>query len=118
MERAGDFLGAALRGMRDPSAAGAWLRARWPALIGDTLAAHLRLTTCTNGILRVEADSHEWKNQAEAIEQQLRERVNRSWRGTLVREVRVELPRQTSRLAYEIDNNHLPFLRGRAKPKP
>ncbi|MGB6482112.1 MAG: DUF721 domain-containing protein [Candidatus Acidiferrales bacterium] len=118
MERAGDFLGVALRRMRDPSAAAAWLQARWPALIGQTMAAHLRPASCTMGVLRVEADSHEWKNQAEAMEQQLRERVNHSWGSTLVREVRVELTRQGARLAYEVDNNHLPFLRKRAKPKP
>jgi len=104
--------------MKDPSAAAAWLQARWPALLGQTMAAHLQPTSCTMGVLRVEADSREWKNQAEAMEQQLRERVNRGWGGTLVREVRVELARQGARLAYEVDNNHLPFLRKRAKPKP
>lgn len=70
------------------------------------------------GVLRVEADSREWKNQAEAMEQQLRERVNQSWGRMLVREVRVELARPASRLAYEVDNNHLPFLRKPTKPKP
>jgi predicted nucleic acid-binding Zn ribbon protein len=118
MERAGDFLGVALRRMRDPSAPAEWLKARWPSLIGATMAAHLRPASCGNSVLRIEADSREWKNQAEAMEKQLRERVNQSWGGTLVREVRVELARPKTRPAYEIDNNHLPFLRNRSKPKP
>lgn len=118
MERAGDFLGVALRRIQDPSAATAWLNARWPTLIGETLAAHLRPTSCASGVLRVEADSREWKNQAEAMDKQLRERVNQFWGATLVREVRVELARRAGRLPYEIDNNHVPFLRKRAKLKP
>ncbi|MFZ0332899.1 MAG: DUF721 domain-containing protein [Candidatus Acidiferrales bacterium] len=117
MERAGDFLGVALRSMRDPSAAAAWLQARWPALIGETMAAHVRPTSCIKGVLCVEADSRAWKNQTETMEQQLRERVNQAWGGTLVREVRVALAPQAKRLAYEVDNDHLPFLRKRAKPK-
>lgn len=117
MERAGDFLGVALRSMRDPNAAAAWLRARWPALIGETMAAHLRPTGYGKGVLYLEADSRAWKNQAETMEQQLRERVNQAWGGTLVRGVRVALPPQGKRLAYEVDNDHVPFLRKRAKPK-
>lgn len=118
MERAGDFLNVALRKMKDPSAATAWLKARWPALIGETMATHLRPTSCVKGLLYVEADSCEWKSQAEAMDQQMRERVNRGWGGTLVRDVRVELARRGDRLRYEVDNEHLPFLRARAKPKP
>jgi predicted nucleic acid-binding Zn ribbon protein len=116
MERAGELLGIALRRMRDPQAGTTWLRARWPSLVGETMAAHLRLVGCVAGGLCVEADSHEWKNQAEAMEQQLRERVNQAWGATLVRELRVEMVR-TCRLPYEIDNNHVPFLRRPAKSK-
>lgn len=116
MERAGDVLGVALRKMQDPSVASAWLQARWSALIGNTMAAHLRPISCARGVLRVDADTREWKSQAEAMEQQLRESVNRSWGKTLVREVRIELA-QRKRLPYEIDNHHLPFLRKGAKPK-
>lgn len=118
MERAGDFLGVTLRKMRDPNAAAMWLQASWPGLVGEALAAHLRPLSCTKGTLFVEADSREWKNQAEAMEQQLRERVNNVWRGTLVRDVRVLLARPARRMPYELDNNHLPFLRKRTKPKP
>lgn len=115
MERAGDFLSIALRRMQDRRAATFWLRAQWPSLIGETLAAHLRLLSCVKSALRLEADSREWKNQAEAMEQQLRERINQAWGEMLVREVHVELAAPGGRLPYEIDNNHVPFLR--AKPK-
>lgn len=81
------------------------------------MAAHLRPISCTRGVLRVDADSREWKNQAEAMEQQLRERVNQSWGKTLIREVRVGLTHERKRLPYEIDNHHLPFLRKGARPK-
>jgi predicted nucleic acid-binding Zn ribbon protein len=117
MERAGDFLGVALRRMQDRRAAAFWLRAQWPSLIGETLAVHLRLSSCVKYTLRLEADSREWKNQAEAMEQQLRERINQAWGETLVREMHVELAAPGGRLPYEIDNDHVPFLRKRAKPK-
>lgn len=116
MERAGDFLGVALRQTRDPKASAAWLRALWPSLIGETMAAHLRLASCAKGALRLEADSREWKNHAEAMNERLRNRVNQAWGGVLVRELLIEVAR-AKRLPYEIDNDHLPFLRKRAKPK-
>lgn len=116
MERIADLLGAALRRMKNPDAAPAWLNARWPALVGETMANHIRPASCHNGILRVEADSREWKNQAEIMSDKLRERVNREWGASLVRELRVETPRASTKLRHEFDNNHLPFLRKRAKP--
>lgn len=51
------------------------------------------------------------------MNEQLREKVNRDWGGSLVREMRVELARKAARVRYEFDNDHLPFLRKRAKPK-
>lgn len=82
------------------------------------MAAHLRLAGCAKGTLRIEADSREWKNQAEAMREQLQQRVNQTWGEMLVRELRVELKRSVGRLPYEIDNDHVPFLRGYAKPRP
>lgn len=117
MERVGDFLGAALHRMRDRKASAAWLRALWPSLIGETMAAHLRLVSCSGATLHIETDSREWKSQAETMSEQLRNRVNQAWGGVLVRELRIEMARSASRLPYEIDNDHVPFLRKRAKPK-
>ncbi|MGH9729280.1 MAG: DUF721 domain-containing protein [Candidatus Acidiferrales bacterium] len=112
MERAGEFLGAALRRMKDPHAARTWLTAAWPKLVGDALAAHIRPSAYAKGVLRIEADSREWQKQAELLNQEIRERVNRSWGSHLVNEIRVE-PAQNAgrRLAYEVDNNHIPFIR-------
>jgi predicted nucleic acid-binding Zn ribbon protein len=118
MERAGNLLGVTLRRMRDPKASTAWLRALWPSLLGETMAAHLRLSSCARGNLRIEADSREWMNQAESMKEQLQERVNQAWGGVLVRDLCIELKRHAGRLPYEIDNDHVPFLRKRAKPKP
>lgn len=117
MEKADELLGAALKSMRDSNAALAWLQARWGPLLGKTLAAHIRPIACKRGALRLAADSLEWKAQAEAMEQQVRERINRSWRGVLVRELRIELASPERRLAYEFDNNHLPFLRKNANSR-
>ncbi|HKV26941.1 MAG TPA: DUF721 domain-containing protein [Candidatus Acidoferrales bacterium] len=112
MERAGEFLGAALRRMKDPRAARTWLKATWPKLVGEALAAHIRPAAYARGVLRIEADSHEWQKQAELMNQEICERVNRSWGGHLVREIQVEpAQRGGRRLAYEIDNNHIPFIR-------
>lgn len=112
MERAGDFLSAALRQMKDPEAARTWLRATWPKLVGNAMAAHIRPSAYAKGILRIEADSREWQKQAESMNQEICERVNRSWGSHLVNEILVEpAPRAGRRLAYEVDNNHIPFVR-------
>ena len=112
MERAGEFLGAALRQMKDPHAARTWLKAAWPKLVGDALAAHIRPSAYAKGVLRIEADSREWQKQAESMNSEICERVNRSWGSRLVHEIRVEpAQRAGRRLAYEVDNNHIPFIR-------
>ncbi|MFI5127292.1 MAG: DUF721 domain-containing protein [Candidatus Acidiferrales bacterium] len=112
MERAGEFLSAALRRMKDPEAARTWLKATWPKLVGDAMAAHIRPSAYAKGVLRIEADSREWQKQTESMNQEICERVNRSWGSHLVNEIRVE-PAQHGgrRLAYEVDNNHIPFVR-------
>lgn len=112
MERAGEFLGAALRRMKDPEAARTWLKATWPKLVGAGMAAHIRPTAYAKGVLRIEADSREWQKQAELMNQEICERVNRSWGSHLVHEIHVEPPQRAGRrLAYEVDNNHIPFIR-------
>lgn len=116
MQRAADILGATLRRMKNHDAATAWLKARWNALVGETVAAHIRPVNFAKGVLRVEADSREWKIQAETMTEKLGERVNRGWGGPLVGEVRVEM-KEGAKLRHEFDNNYLPFLRKRAKPK-
>lgn len=118
MEKADELLGAALKSMRDSNAALAWLQARWASLIGEAFAGHIRPLACQRGVLRLEADSREWKAQAEAMEKQVRDRINRSWRGLLVRELQIEFASRGRRLAYELDNNHLPFLRKNANSRP
>ncbi|HXT73085.1 MAG TPA: DUF721 domain-containing protein [Candidatus Angelobacter sp.] len=112
MERAGEFLSAALRRMKDPEAARAWLKATWPKLVGEALAAHIRPSACSRGVLRIEADSREWQKQTESMNQEICERVNGSWGSHLVNEIRVEPAQHAGRrLAYEVDNNHIPFVR-------
>lgn len=111
MEKAGDFLSAALRRLKDPEAARTWLEAAWPSLVGDAMAVHIRPAAFANGILCVEADSREWHKQAESMSQDIRERVNSSWGRKLVSEMRVEAAKRGNRLAYEVDNDHIPFIR-------
>ena len=112
MERAGEFLGATLRRMKDPEAARTWLKATWPKLVGSAMAAHIRPVAYARGVLRIEAASLEWQKQVELVHQEICERVNRSWGSHLVREIRVEpAQRAGRRLAYEVDNNHIPFVR-------
>ena len=112
MERAGEFLGAALRRMKDPEAARTWLKAAWPKLVGSAMAAHIRPAAYAKGVLRIEADSREWQKQTESMNQEICERVNRSWGSHLVREICVEPAQQSGRrLAYEVDNKHIPFIR-------
>lgn len=112
MERAGEFLSRALRRMKDPEAARTWLKATWPKLVGNAMAAHIRPAAYAQGVLRIEADSREWQKQAQSMNREICERVNRSWGSPLVNEIRVEPPQRAGRrLAYEVDNNHIPFIR-------
>lgn len=116
MERAANLLGATLRRMKNPEAAQAWLKARWTALVGETLATHIQPALAANRILNLQADSREWIREAEAMRDQLREKVNRDWGGALVQEVRVQA-QAGARIRREFDNDHLPFLRKRTGPK-
>lgn len=118
MKRIGEFLGPALERLRDPRASAAWLRAVWPSVVGETMAAHLRPAGGRRGTLRLEADSREWKKQAELVRDELLKRVNQRWGGALVREVEVAIRAAGPRLPYEIDNEHVPFVRRRAKAEP
>jgi len=112
MEKASEILGRALRRMDDAQAARTWLGSTWTSLVGKAIAAHIQPSACANGVLRVEADSREWQKQATAMGREICERINRSWGGTLVQEVRVEhAPRNGKRLAHEVDNEHTPFIR-------
>lgn len=117
MEKADELLSAALKRMRDPDAPLVWLQARWDSLLGETFAAHVRPVASVGGVLRLVADSPEWMAQAEAAEQQVLDRINRAWRGLLVRKLQIDSTSRKRRLPYEVDNNHLPFLRKRAKPQ-
>ncbi|HEV2287354.1 MAG TPA: DUF721 domain-containing protein [Candidatus Acidoferrales bacterium] len=115
MEKASEILGRTLRRMDDPAAARAWLDSTWTTLVGKAMASHIAPLACGKGVLRVEADSREWQNQAKAMSKEICERVNRSWGGVLIQEVRVECaPRSGKRPAHEIDNEHTPFIRRKA----
>lgn len=112
MEKASEILGRALRRMDNPQAAQTWLRSTWTSLVGKAMAAHIQPSACTNGVLRIEADSREWQNQAKAMSKEICERVNRCWGGALIHDIRVErAPQNGKRPAHEIDNEHIPFIR-------
>lgn len=110
MKKVGDFLGNALRGVKRPEAALAWLTASWSRLVGEKLAAHTRPVAYSSGILEVAADAREWKNQLDQMKKEFCDRINCAWGGNLVREVRFVLG-TARRLPHEADNDHTPFIR-------
>jgi len=113
MERAGKILGGALRRLKKPEAALAWLSAAWPSVVGRALAAHTRPVRCSDGRLEVAADSKVWQKQLESMKSEFCARVNQAWGGELVQEVKFLTKPGPRRLSREADNDYLPFIRRR-----
>ena len=112
MEKAGEFLGAALRIMNRPEAALAWLTGAWPAIVGEALAAHTRPVRCAGGVLEIAADAKPWQNQIDGMARDFSARINQSWGHTLVREVKfVASHPAPNRASRGEDNTHTPFVR-------
>lgn len=113
MERAGTFLGRAVRRLDRPEAALAWLRAAWPELVGAALAAHARPVRCAKSCLEIAADGKRWEKQLETMTGEFCERINRAWGAELVKEIQfVEAP-GVQKPACEEDLQHTPFVRRR-----
>jgi len=112
MERAGKFLGRALRGLDKPEAALAWLDSAWPRVVGKILAAHTKPVRCEAGRLEIVADGKAWQKQLESMKKEFCERVNQAWGGDLVREVKF-ISKPGPKRSRELDNEHTPFIRSR-----
>jgi len=114
MEKAGEFLGRVVRRMDRPEAALAWLVGAWPAIAGKALAAHTRPVRCEHGRLDLAADAKAWQQQIEPMQREIRDRINRAWGATLVREVKfVAAKRGPRNISRDLDNDHTPFVRRR-----
>jgi len=111
MERAGEILSSALRRLKSPDAALAWLSSAWPSIVGKSLAMHSRPARCTAGRLELTADGTPWQQQLQIMEQELCARINRAWGASLVRELRFVSARPIA--TREADNEHTPFIRRR-----
>jgi predicted nucleic acid-binding Zn ribbon protein len=128
MQKAGEFLGGAVRRMKKPEATIAWLAGAWPTIVGKMLAAHTRPLRCEGGHLEIGADHKDWKSQLEPMKSEFCARINQAWGGKLVREVKfVATPKSLQKsvdeskpgpkraVSREVDNEHLPFIRRRRK---
>lgn len=116
MQKTTDILGPALRQLKDPQAAHAWLAANWPVIAGERVAGHTRAVALQDGVFRIEADSTSWMHQVESMGTTICERINRAWGGTLVHRIHIEeAPRCGRRLCYAEDDEHTPFIRRPAK---
>ncbi|HUA00477.1 MAG TPA: DUF721 domain-containing protein [Candidatus Aquilonibacter sp.] len=114
MERAGNFLGRAVRQLRQPDATFAWLASAWPSVVGSALAAHTRPVRCDGDCLELAADAKGWQRQLETMQRELCARINHALGATMVREIRfVPAKPALQRIPHEIDNEHTPFLRRR-----
>lgn len=116
MERAGDFLGSALRKTKRPEAALVWLQGAWASLVGTTLAAHTRPVGYRSGCLEISTDGKAWQKQLIEMQREFGEQVNRAWGGKLVREVKFVDRESLRHISKEFDNEHTPFVRGNRKP--
>ncbi len=124
MEKAADFLGRAVRRLDQPEAALAWLVGAWPAVAGKAIADHTTPLRCEQGHLELAADGKAWQQQLEPMQREIRDRINRAWGATLVREVQFVVPTAPSgttqfpapdspHAARAADNTHTPFIRRR-----
>jgi predicted nucleic acid-binding Zn ribbon protein len=129
MDKAGDLLGRVARRLGHSQAPIAWLASSWLRIVGKTVAAHTRPLRCQDGCLEVAADGKVWQGQLECMAGDFCSQINRAWGGALVREVRfstakrapvpppgasnsgADAPRRA--IPYELDNDHLPFIRRR-----
>jgi predicted nucleic acid-binding Zn ribbon protein len=131
MDRAADLLGRVARKIKRPEASMVWLASSWSRIVGKTIAAHTRPLRCQNGCLEIAADGKVWQRQLESMSRDFCAQINRAWGSVLVREVKFATaknrpaagsepsapgtpPRSVSRsVAYELDNDHIPFIRRR-----
>jgi predicted nucleic acid-binding Zn ribbon protein len=110
MERIGDTLGKAVRRLDRPEATFAWIESAWPRIVGHSLAAHTRPSRCRDGCLEIAADARLWADEVDALEEQLRARINEAWGRALVRQVKTLVPRNPEQ-PKDSDNRHTPFVR-------
>ncbi|HUO35147.1 MAG TPA: DciA family protein [Candidatus Acidoferrum sp.] len=117
MQRAGEFLGRAVRRLDDPAAALAWLTAAWSEIAGAALAAHTRPLRCEKQRLEIATDGNVWRKQLEGMTQEFCARINHAWGATLVRAVNLVEDPSAARpaLSPAEDNARTPFVR-RRKP--
>jgi len=113
MERAGEILGKVARRLGRPEAALAWLQSSWPTVVGRSLATHTRPVRCENARLELAVDIKAWLQQLEPMHDEICARINRSWGGTLIREVKFIAKPGPHKLSREADNEHTPFIRRR-----
>jgi predicted nucleic acid-binding Zn ribbon protein len=111
MERVGEILSGALRRLRSPEAALAWLSTAWPSIVGTSLAVRTRPIRCSAGCLELTADGTAWQQQLQIMERELCVRINRAWGASLVRELKFVPVRPIA--TRETDNEHTPFIRRR-----
>jgi predicted nucleic acid-binding Zn ribbon protein len=118
MERAREFLGRAVRRLNRPEAALAWLQVAWPEIAGAALAAHTHPARLLDQCLVIETDGKRWEKQLETMTGEFCLRVNQTWGGTLVREVRfVEALAPGSHSISRAENNrYTPFVHRRKFP--
>jgi predicted nucleic acid-binding Zn ribbon protein len=112
MERAGEFLGRALRRLDRTEAALAWLTSAWPSIVGQSLASHTRPVRCERGTLDIAAVGAPWTVHIESMQREFCTLINQAWGSTLIREVKF-LASCPARLSHELDSTHTPFLRRR-----
>ncbi len=112
MEKTREILAKAVRKMGQPQAALAWLESAWPRIVGEKLAARTRPLRCFGGVLEVTADGKDWCNQLDDMKNEFRRRINDSWGGGLVSQIRfVAAKPGPKRIPREMDNEHTPFVR-------
>ena len=75
-------------GMEDTKATG-MLWARWPEIVGETVAANAEPTSLQRGVLRIRATSPTWATELTYLAMEIRRRSNELAGHEVVREVRV-----------------------------
>lgn len=89
MEHASQVLWSALRKVSRPERPLDLLRAMWPVLVGQRLAAHTRPVNWHKGRVDIEVTDPEWHRQLTHLKDDIRKQINRWWGTELVHEVKL-----------------------------
>ncbi len=92
--------------------------ARWRAIVGDDIAAHIEPTSLRDGVLRVRADSPTWATEIGYLAEEIAGRVNSEVGRKVVTELRVSAGPRLERAQPKTGSGPRPATRSEPSEPP